>query len=158
MRIVFAGSQQRDLNLALAQWLEARLQAPRPFRQPFSTIGVFDEDELVAVLLFENYRPEDGTVEVGGAATTRRWMTRAVANALAKFIFGDLDCQMAIFRTSERNKSLSMLMKRAGFELIVIPRLRGRDEAEHWFFMTSEAWAENPLNRQEKLAPTNGLC
>jgi len=149
VKVLFAGSQQRELNLALAQWLEARLQATRPFRPPFSTMGIFDGEELVAVLLFENYRPEDGTVEVGGAAITPRWMTRAVANALASFIFGDLDCQMAIFRTSERNTSLSRLMKRAGFELIIIPRLRGRDEAEHWFFMTSEAWAANPLNRSE---------
>lgn len=149
MNIIIAGSQQPELNRSLAGWLEAKMQFPRPFREPYSTMGVFTDGELLAALIFENYRPEDGTVEIGIASKSPRWLSRTVMQAMARFVFGDLGCQMAIFRTSEKNQEANAVMKRCGFELIVIPRLRGRHEAEHFFYLTDDAWDQNHLNSKE---------
>lgn len=149
MNVILAGSSEPDLNHALANWIVAQLGLPRPFRQPYSTMGMFDGGEIVAALIFENFRPEDGTIEIGVASTSPRWLTRTVMQAMADFVFRQLGCQMAVFRTSEKNREACRLMERVGFELVKIPRLRGRNEAEHFYCLTDDAWANNPLNRKE---------
>jgi RimJ/RimL family protein N-acetyltransferase len=149
VKIIIAGSSEPDLNRALAGWMEAQL-GQEPFREPYSTMGIFSGNELCAALIFENYRPQDGTIEIGIASTSPRWLNRTVMNAMADFVFGQLGCQMAVFRTSERNTSACRLMQRVGFECIVIPRLRGRDEAEHFYCLTDTTWDQNPLNRKGK--------
>ena len=145
MNIVIATSEQPDLNRALAGWMEAQL-GQVPFREPYSTMGIFVGGEICAALIFENYRPNDGTIEIGIASKSPRWLNRTVMQAMADFVFGALGCQMAVFRTSENNKEANRLMTRVGFERIVIPRLRGRDEAEHFFYLTDHAWNQNRLN------------
>lgn len=149
MKILHAGSKEPDLNRAFAGWVEAKLGMPRSFREPYSTMGIFHGEELCAVVIFENYKPEDGTIEIGVASLVPNWLNRSVMRAMADFVFGDLRCQMAVFRTSEKNKAACRLMERVGFERIIIPRLRGRDEAEHFYCLTDTAWDQNPLNRNE---------
>lgn len=143
MTVILAGSSEPDLNRALAGWMEAQLGLRRPFREPYSTMGVFHRNELSAALIFENYRDQEGTIEIGVASVSPKWLNRTVMNAMAEFVFGQLGCQMAVFRTSERNKEACTLMERVGFECIVIPRLRGRDEAEHFYCLTDDAWDQN---------------
>lgn len=147
---VIWGTCEPALNRALAGWLEYRLGMARPFREPYTTMGVFDGEALVAVLLFENFRPEDGTVEIGGAATSRMWMTRLVMNEIAEFVFRGLGCQMAIFRVPSSSKSVCALLKRAGMAFVEIPRLRGRDQPEHFFMMTDDAWDQNRLRSRKE--------
>jgi len=146
VKIVLAGSAEPDLNRALAGWLEAKLGLQRSFREPYATMGIFSGPDLIAVLIFENYRKDDGTIEIGMASTSRRWLTRTVMQAMAEFVFGDLGCQMAVFRTSERNNDANRLMTGVGFERIVLPRMRGRNEAEHLFYLTDDGWNQNRLN------------
>lgn len=146
MNIVFAGSKEPEINKALAGWIEAQLVLPCPFREPYSTMGVFIGSEICAALIFENFRDRDGTIEIGAASVSPLWLNRTVMRAMAEFVFGQLGCQMAIFRTSERNIEACRLMERVGFDRIVIPRGRGRDVAEHFYCLTDDAWAANPLN------------
>lgn len=149
MIVVFAGSNQPDLNRALAGWMEARLGLQRPFREPYSTMGIFSRDrKLSGALIFENYREREGTIEIGVASASPLWLNRTVMRSMADFVFGQLGCQMAIFRTSEKNTEACRLMERVGFECIVIPRGRGRDEAEHFYCLTNEVWDQNQLNRK----------
>jgi RimJ/RimL family protein N-acetyltransferase len=115
-------------------------------------MGMFVGPDIVGALIFENYRPENQTIEIGVVSTSPRWLNRTVMQAMADFVFEQLGCQMAVFRTSERNTEACRLMERVGFECIVIPRLRGRDEAEHFYTLTDTAWNQNHrLNR--KAAP-----
>jgi RimJ/RimL family protein N-acetyltransferase len=149
MNIIVAGSQQPELNRALAGWLQAKMGFEAPFREPYSTMGIFSHGELVAALIFENYQPERGTVEVGGASASPKWLTRTVMKAMGDFMFGDLGCQTAIFRTSEKNERANAVLKRCGFPMVAVPGLRGRDEAEHVFYLTDTAWDQNPLHSKE---------
>lgn len=145
MNIVIATSRQAELNRSLAGWMAAHL-GQEPFRDPYSTMGMFVGAEIVGALIFENYQPDNGTVEIGVASISPRWLNRTVMQVMADFAFRQLGCQMAVFRTSERNTAACRLMERVGFECIAIPRLRGRDEAEHFYYLTDDSWAANPLN------------
>jgi RimJ/RimL family protein N-acetyltransferase len=147
MMIVFGDDPQ--LNRAFAGWLEEKLNLRRPIREPYRAAGIFDGSELIAALVFENYRSADGTVEIGGAATTPKWMSRTIMREMAEYVFGNLRCQMAVFRVPERNSHVVDMLKRVGMEFIQIPRLRGRNESEYFFLMTDDGWDQNRLNRKE---------
>jgi len=143
------GLQDPQLNEAMGRWLQAKLCLPQPFREPYVCMGLFENDQkLIAVLMLENYRSRDGTVEIGGAADKPKWLTRGVMSDLADYVFRKLRCQMAVFRVPERNTHVCDVLKRAGMECLVIPRLRGRHEAEFFFMMTDDAWDQHPMNRK----------
>jgi RimJ/RimL family protein N-acetyltransferase len=148
LNIITAGGSQPDLNRALAGWMEARLGLQRPFREPYSTMGIFHRNELIAALIFENYRSQEGTIEIGVASTSPHWLNRTVMNAMAEFVFGQLGCQMAYFRTSVKNLSACKLMGKVGFGKIIVPRGRGRNEDEILFYLSDDDWQKNPLNKK----------
>ena len=148
MKVIW-GTADAALNRALAGWLEHMLGMARPLREPYTTMGVFEGEALIDVLLFENFRPEDGTVEIGGAATSRKWMTRSVMDELAEFVFRGLGCQMGVFRVPASNDHVSRLLKRVGMAFVEIPRLRGRNEPELFFMMTDDAWDQNRLRSRK---------
>lgn len=143
MQIVWGGSGNADLNRALGGWCSAQIGLPRPFEEPYTTMGVFDSEALVAVMLYNNYQPEAGVIEIHGAGITPRWLTRPVLEAMFEYPFGQLGCQLVVMRVSERNSRLRRMLTAYGFEHVTIPRLRGRDEGERIFWLTDDAWRAN---------------
>ncbi len=106
-------------------------------------MGIFQGDTLCAVVIFENYRGIEGTVEIGAAATSPVWLNRSVLHAIADFVFDHLGCQLAVFRTSGNNKRACRFLKKIGCELTVVPRLRGRTEAEHIYTLSDDTRSNN---------------
>ena len=110
-------------------------------------MGVFD-GTLIAAVVFNNYHPESGVIEMHAAASTPRWLTRRVLWEMFNYVFNRMGCQMAVLRVSERNNRLLRILTAYGFEHTVIPRLRGRDEGERIFWLTEEAWRSNGFHKE----------
>src|SRR5690606_346906 len=135
LNVLWAGSENPEINQMLGNWCAAHIGLPRPFEPPYSTMGVFDGENLIAVILYNNYQPEAGVVEIHGAATDKRWLNRKTLWEMFSFPFLRLGCQLVVMRVSERNeqwngRGLPRLLKAYGFKAYPIPRLRGRDEGE----------------------------
>lgn len=94
----------------------------------------------VAGTLFHNWQPETGVIELTSASTDKRWLTRPVVKAMFGMAFDLIGAQLAALRVSERNTDMVAIAKRFGFDGVLIPRLRGRDEAEWIFTLTDDAW------------------
>jgi len=145
---LWGGANNPEINEALANWCAAQIGLPRPFAAPYVTMGVFSDGSLVAVILFNNYQPEAGVIEIHGAALKLGWLTRRIIREMAEYGFGQLGCQMAVMRVSEKNRQLNgrgarRALKAYGFEAYHIPRLRGRDEGEIIYTLTDDAWRSN---------------
>jgi len=97
---------------------------------------------LEASIIFHNYSPERGVIEISAASISRHWGTRARLMAIFEYPFGQLGCQMVVARTSERNAGPLRIWRALGADAYRIPRLRGRDEAEIITTLTAEQWAE----------------
>lgn len=110
-------------------------------------MGVFDSGNLAAVILYNNFQPEAGVIEFHGASTTPRWLTRPVLKAMFSYPFDQLGCQMVVTRNSERHTRLLRILTALGFDHVLIPRLRGREEGERIFWMTEETWRANKIHR-----------
>lgn len=148
MHILWGGGNNPDVNRALGNWCAAQIGLPRPFEDPFTTMGVFDGETLVAVMLYNNWQPEAGVIEIHGAGITPRWLTRPVMRQMFGYPFNHLGCQMVVMRVSERNamwngRGLPRMLKAYGFNDYPIPRLRGRDEGEIVYTLTDDAWRAN---------------
>lgn len=146
IRPVWADSSKPELNEALANWCAVQIGLPRGLEKPCICMGVFDDQDLIAVIAYNNYSPEAGVIEFHGASTTPRWLTRAVLQEMFDYPFKQLGCQMVVTRNSEKNTRLHRVLKAYGFKHVTIPRLRGRDEAECVWWLTDEQWRDNKFN------------
>lgn len=124
----------------------ASLAGVRPDFGNCRTMAVIGKDgKMVAGLVFHNWSPEHGVIEVSAAATTPKWATRSVLNAALGYVFSH--CQMAVARIAEDNLPARRLWKGLGAQEYILPRLRGREASEAVELLTDDAWAQSRLKR-----------
>ena len=107
-------------------------------------LAVYCGDTLAGAMLFHNYHPDAGVIEVSAAATSRRWFTRRVINEALAYVFNEIGCQALVMRTSDENSPVLHIGKFLGFEKHTIPRLRGRNKSETILLLTDDKWASHP--------------
>jgi RimJ/RimL family protein N-acetyltransferase len=111
--------------------------------EKYSAMAVTDDDRLIAGVLYNNWHPDTGVIELHAASTDKRWLTRPVLKAMFAYPFDGIGCQMCVLRVSEHNKPMIRIAKAYGFKEHVIPRLRGRNESEHILTLTDDDWRVN---------------
>lgn len=143
---LWGSDDNSEVNDALAVWCAGQIGLPRPFERPYTTMGVFNDTALIAVVVYNNFNPEAGVIEFHGAGISPRWLARPVLKEMFAYPFEQIGCQNVVTRNSANNKRLHRQLKAYGFKHVTIPRLRGRDEAECIFWLTEEAWRANGFN------------
>ena len=110
------------------------------------TAGIFDGSRMVAGVVFHNWSPEYGVIEVSAAADDPRWARRDVLKQLLGYVFSI--AQLCVARTDEDNHRVRRLWVAFGASETIIPRLRGREAAEVVLTLPDDAWAASKLNRK----------
>lgn len=118
---------------------------------------VHDDRDMTGAVLFNNFDQHAGTIEMTAAATSKRWLTRAVLLEMFSFPFEQLRCQAAILRCDPADKALSRILTAYGFKRYDIPRLRGRNKAEAIFVLGDDDWRANKFNRAMDARRANGF-
>lgn len=132
----------------MAGWLASHIDGIKGFASPFTTMGIIDDDAMVAVVLFNNYHPDSGVIEMHGASENKRWLTKRSIYEMFSYVFEQLKCQMAVMRVSEKDKRLHRILTSYGFKNHYIPRLRGRNEGEHIFTLEDDVWRSNGFHKE----------
>ncbi|MFG6591284.1 hypothetical protein [Sulfitobacter sp. 1A12157] len=117
----------------------------RDFGNCVTATVLTENDALAAIIVFHNYCPDAAVIEISAAAVTPRWAQRSVLREAFGYAFAN--CQMVVSRTSAENATVRKLWKAFGADEVVIPRLRGRDEAECIITLTDDAWAASKFAR-----------
>lgn len=128
------------------QWVCARLGI-RQWSESFSIANV-GKDGILGATVLHNYYPETGVIELTSVADSPRWMGRNMINAVFSYAFDVLKCQMVVLRVSEINERMVNIAKGLSFKGYLIPRLRGKNEAEWIFCLTDDEWLKSPYRRQ----------
>jgi len=108
-------------------------------------IGVLGQAGLIAGVIYHNWAPEAGVIEMSCAATDPRWLTKTILHTIFAYPFEGVGCQMVVTRVSENNGRMVRIFRALGFGEHLIPRLRGRNESEFIFTLTIEAWQSLPI-------------
>ena len=113
-------------------------------------MGVIDpEGRLIAGIVWHNYDPDSGIIELSGAALPGKyWLTRQTLRRMYGYPFLELGCQMVVQRTPADDRRLLGILAAYGFRLITVPRLFGRDRDGVICTLTVEDWVHNRFNRR----------
>lgn len=122
-----------------ADWVANRIpDCERGFGacRAFAVIG----ETILAGVVFHNWSPAAGVIEVSAAAANPRWITRNVLSQLFAYAYDTCDCQAVVIRTPEDNERVRRLWRSFGASEHIIPRLRGVDAAECVMVLPRETW------------------
>jgi hypothetical protein len=108
-------------------------------------IGIANADnELIAGLVYYNYNPEAGTIEMSiEALPKQRWLTPTTLAVMFQYPFMQCGCQMLITKTSANSEHVLRMLAAMNFRLILVPRLGGRSEDGVIALLTYEDWLES---------------
>ena len=117
-----------------------------------AAIGVINEDgKLVGGLVYRNWCPEVGTIEISGAAIPgTNWLSRRTVQIMYDYPFYQVGCQMVIKTTMADNAIVIRIMAAVGFSLHTIKRLGGRDRDGVVGTLTVEDWEQSRYNGNRK--------
>lgn len=160
MRVALYGSEaspeKKAINEALGGFVASRLWGDGRGFQTFGSIGIVDDGgTVVAAMIYHNWDPHAGVIEISGAADTAKWATRPVIREMFSIPFDQFGCQMVVMRVSPKNRTatgrgLVRLLRAYGFKEYRIPRLGGRDEDQLIFTLTDDDWRSNGFHKERK--------
>lgn len=137
----FTDSHHPEVNDAVAAFVATRIWGHPESFGPHSSLAVFNETGLVAGIVYHNWHPATGVMELSAGSASHRWLNRDIVRAAFAFPFDVMGCQAVTGRHSEKARHIRRIWKALGADEYIIPRLRGRDEpAEVIAVLTREAW------------------
>jgi len=114
-------------------------------------IGVIDEEgKLIGGLVYHNYDPQAEVIEISGAATTPRWLTRETIRRMYQYPFHVCGCQMIFQRTPADSVKLLSQLAAYDYTFIKVPRMFGRHRDGVLCTLTYEDWRDNRFNKRFK--------
>ena len=117
------------------------------------TIGVIDEDgRLIAGIVYGNWDPRAGVIEIAAAAISPRWLTRRTIELMYRYAFEAAGCQMVVQRTPADNERLLRQLAVGGYNFYLVPRLLGRNRDCVIATLTKEAWEQSRFIRRPPAA------
>jgi len=115
------------------------------------TIGVVEGGLMIAGIVYHNWEPEAGIIEISAAALPGHyWMTRETLKRMFQYPFHHLDCQMVVQRIPADDERQQFMMARFNYTFIPFPRLFGRHRDGVICHLTREAWETNKFNARMK--------
>ena len=113
-------------------------------------IGISDErNELIAGIVYFNYNPEAGTIEMSVEALPKqRWLTPTTLAVMFQYPFVHCGCQMLITKTMARSTHVLRMLAAMNFSLIRIPRAGGRNEDGVLALLTQEDWLASRFTKR----------
>lgn len=113
-------------------------------------IGVINErDELIAGIVYHNFDPDAGIIEISGAAIPRsRWLTRGTIARMYQYPFLQCGCQMIVQRTPADSEQLLRQLAAYDYMFVKVPRMFGRERDGVLCLLTREAWEGNRFNKR----------
>lgn len=136
-------------NAGVSAWVASHIPGCNRGFERATAIGVAKDGQLIGGTVFHNWSPEAGVIEMSSASTSPHWLTKDMLRAIFGYVFDQLECQLVVMRVSERNTRMVRIAEKFGFDGVLIPRLRGRDENEFIFTLTEEKWRQHPLAKHQ---------
>lgn len=110
-------------------------------------IGFANETEgIVAGIVYHNWHPEYGCIEITAFADRRDWLNKDRLRAVFSYPFEQLKARVVVARISERNTRVLALAKRFGAELTPIPDLRADGEADVVAVLRRDTWLKSKFS------------
>lgn len=111
------------------------------------SMGVFKDKELIAGVLYQNYYPNSGVMELSVASTSNGWVTKRVVRDMLHLPFGIFNSRMVMAKTAEGNMPVRRVLERIGLESVYVPKLRSESEGEFIYTLSADKWRSMPISK-----------
>jgi RimJ/RimL family protein N-acetyltransferase len=142
--IAASDKKNPDLNKMLCRFVGERIGVDH--FGPCGSLGVVKGSTVVAGIVFHNWIPDYGVIEISAAADDPRWLARKTIRQVMKICFDQHQCQQIYARIEISNHRACQIFDFLGFRKIVLPNMRGKDRDENLYLMTADEWASHKLN------------
>lgn len=152
MTIVWGGESTPEINQAIGHFVASLIPECAAGFGGHTSLGVLNSSMmLTAGVIFHEWNPSTGVIELSAASIDRRWLSRPVLKAMFSYPFDGIGCQMVVLRVSAKNENaagrgIKRIAKAYGFTEIVVPRLFGRAHDGVLLTLTDDAWRANKFN------------
>jgi len=98
-------------------WVAERLTGFRSNDfQPCSTLGILRGDQMVAAVIFNNFRKSSRDIHLTIAADTPNWCSRQSLKVIFEYVFTQLGCIRLTVTIAKKNKRARKLALGLGFQ------------------------------------------
>jgi hypothetical protein len=123
----------------------------RSLARSSKAFGVVNKDGvLIAGMVYHNWDPEAGVIEMSGASIDPKWLTAETLKRMYQYPYLGLRCQMTFMRVAADNERLLRQLAAFNYAFIRTPRMLGRNKDAVLCQLTYEAWCENKICKRYK--------
>lgn len=135
----------------IESFVGAGIDAPLGFGN-CACMGWGDPDPVAGVV-FHNWEPKAGVIELSAYASRRDWMTSARLRQIFGYVFDAAGCRIAIARISESNTRTRRIWRALGAREYLIPEIRGEGEAECVTILHKADWLNSKFMKERRETP-----
>ncbi len=138
----FSQTQNPAANRVVGDFVSVGIWGEADRLRDYCTMGVFSgAGLLVGGVVYHNWAPDEGVIEISSFARARNWMSRTIIRAAYAMPFDLLGCQSIVSRYSSAAKHIGKFWRSLGAIEVNLPRLRGKHEPDETLaILTDDAW------------------
>lgn len=140
--IVPAHEYQREINLFVSRGLGVP-----PFEMCQCLGWATEAEGLVAGVVFHNFDPDRGAIEMSAYSQNCGWLDRNRLRAVFSYPFDQLKCRIAVARIAESNTTARRIWRALGSSETLVPDLYAAGEAEAICILRADAWQKSNFVR-----------
>ena len=103
--------------------------------------------KVIGGVLFHNWQPKNGVVQISAASDSKRWLTRTILKEMFAYAFETMGAQ-AVVACMDAGRPLARIFEAYGFKRYDVSRLRGRDKAETIMVLGDDEWKLNGFHKE----------
>lgn len=111
-------------------FVEAGLWGGKRQFGPASALGFANDTGIVAGVVFHNWEPDSGVIELSSYSGRRSWLTKGRLHEVFGYAFNGLGLRMCIARTAADNARVVRIWRALGASQHRLPDLRGEGQDE----------------------------
>jgi RimJ/RimL family protein N-acetyltransferase len=151
MNFIYGNKTNPEVNKFLCEFVgQMVFGQPNDFG-PCGSLGICEEKDIVAGVVFHGWQPEYGVIEISAAAVNPSWFCKRSIREIMKICFEQHGCQQIVSRMATDNDRAIKIYEFLCFKKILLPNMRGKGKNEYLMILTADEWRENKMNRINRI-------
>lgn len=137
----------------VADFVATKIKYMKGDYKDYEAIGIEKNGDLIAGVVYTDYNPSDGDIQMHIAATTPRWCTKNTIRMFLDYPFNQLDCVRVTALCAEDNPRVARFLDGIGFTREgILRKAFGRRTNAIIFGMLKEEcqWLKKDLNNGQE--------
>lgn len=116
----------------------------------FTSLGVLKDGRLIGGVIYHDYKPGAGTIEISAGAVNPKWLSGPTLYLMHSTAFDLYKCRMIGTGNAGGNKRLHRQLRRLGYKEHVLDDYWAENEDCHFWTLTRKAYECNDLINRAK--------